>query len=201
MGTGPAATKFLPPRLPKVLLDRAWLVDRLDRAVSASPITVVTGYPGAGKSVLLSLWFETQGGEAAAWWSCDAWDSSPVRFWTSFVSALRTVEPETGVDALDLLEADPTSSAEFTASLANDLHGFQTTTTVVSDDFHLVPPFASSGFAELVERLPMTLRIVLASRSDPILPLHRWRVTARLAEIRMADLRFRDDEVDQLLRG
>src|SRR5262249_43150108 len=42
---------------------------------------------------------------------------------------------------------------------------------------------------------------VLASRSDPVLPLHRWRVTARLAEIRMADLRFRDDEVDQLLRG
>src|SRR5262245_44794308 len=114
MGTGPAATKFLPPRLPKVLLDRAWLVDRLDRAVSASPITVVTGYPGAGKSVLLSLWFETQGREAVAWWSCDAWDSSPVRFWTSLVTALRSVEPEVGVDALDLLEADPTSSAEFT---------------------------------------------------------------------------------------
>src|SRR5262249_28464332 len=41
----------------------------------------------------------------------------------------------------------------------------------------------------------------LASRSDPVLPLHRWRVTSQLAEIRMADLRLRDDEVDQLLRG
>src|SRR5262249_1335983 len=44
MGAGPAATKFLQPSLPKVLLDRAWLVERLDQAVSASPITVVTGY-------------------------------------------------------------------------------------------------------------------------------------------------------------
>src|SRR5262245_15704214 len=201
MGTGPAATKFLPPTLPKVLLDRAWLVERLDRAVLTSPISVVTGYPGAGKSVLLSLWFETQGGEATAWWSCDAWDSSPVHFWTSFVTALRSVEPELGVDALDLLEADSPSGAETVASLVNDVHALQTTTTLVVDDFHVVPPSAISGFAELVERLPPTLRIVLASRSDPVLPLHRWRVTARLAEIRMADLRLRDDEVDQLLRG
>jgi LuxR family maltose regulon positive regulatory protein len=184
-----------------VLLERAWLVDRLDRAVSASPITVVTGYPGAGKSVLLSLWFETQGSGAVAWWSCDAWDASPVRFWTSFVTALRSVEPELGVDALDLLEADSPSSAEVVASLVNDVHALRTTTTLVIDDFHLTPPSASSGFAELVERLPTTLRIVVASRSDPVLPLHRWRVTGRLAEIRMADLRLRDDEVDQLLRG
>src|SRR5262245_29510785 len=165
MGTGPAATKFLPPTLPKVLLDREWLVDRLDRAVNASPITVVTGSPGAGKSVLLSLWFATQGGEAATWWSCDAWDSSPVRFWTSFVTALRSVEPELGVDALDLLEADSPSSAETVASLVNDVHALQMTSTLVIDDFHLAPPSASSGFAELIERLPTTLRIVLASRS------------------------------------
>jgi LuxR family maltose regulon positive regulatory protein len=201
MGTGPAATKFLQPTLPNVLVERAWLVDRLDGAVSASPITVVTGYPGAGKSVLLSLWFATQDREAAAWWSCDAWDSSPVRFWTSFVTALRSVEPELGVDALDLLEADSMSSAETIASLVNDVHALQTTTTLVIDDFHLAPASASSGFAEFVERLPTTLRIVLASRSDPVLPLHRWRVTARLAEIRMADLRLREDEVDELLRG
>jgi LuxR family maltose regulon positive regulatory protein len=201
MGTGPAATKFLQPTLPNVLLERAWLVDRLDRAVSASPITVVTGYPGAGKSVLLSLWFANHGSNATAWWSCDDWDSSPVRFWTSLVTALRLINPEIGVDALDLLEADSASSAETIASLINDLHALQTTTTLVIDDFHVVPPSASSGFAELVERLPTTLRIVLASRSDPVLPLHRWRVTARLAEIRMADLRLRDEEVDQLLRG
>jgi LuxR family maltose regulon positive regulatory protein len=201
MGTGPAATKFAAPTRPTVLLDRAWLVDRLDRAASASPITVVTGYAGAGKSVLLSLWFETQGDEATAWWSCDDWDSSPVRFWTSLVTALRSVEPELGVDALDLLEADSPSNAETVASLVNDLHALQTVTTLVIDDFHLVPPTATAGFAELVERLPATLRIVLASRSDPVLPLHRWRVTERLAEIRMADLRLREDEVDQLLRG
>src|SRR5262249_34726196 len=159
MRTGPAATKIFLPTLPKVLLDRAWLVDRLDRAVSASPITVVTGYPGAGKSVLLSLWFEAQGGEAAAWWSCDAWDSSPIRFWTSFVTALRSVEPELGVDALDLLDADSPSSPETIASLVNDAHALATTAPLVIDDFHLVPPAASSGFAELVERLPPTLRI------------------------------------------
>jgi LuxR family maltose regulon positive regulatory protein len=184
-----------------VLLDRAWLVDRLNGAVSASPITVVTGYPGGGKSVLLSLWFHTQEAEAAAWWSCDDWDSNPLRFWTSFVAAIQSVEPEFGIDALDLLEADTQSSVEITASLVNDLNVLGTASTLVVDDFHLVPPPASTGFADLIERLPPTLRIVIASRSDPVLPLHRWRVTNRLAEIRMADLRLRQDEVDQLLRA
>lgn len=201
MATGPAATKFSAPTLPNVLLDRAWLVDRLDRAVSSAPITVVTGYPGAGKSVLLSLWLATRGGDATAWWSCDDWEVTPARFWTSLVTALRTVEPDLGVDALDLLQGDEPATAEIIASLVNDLHSRRTTATLVIDDFHLVPPAACAGFAELVERLPATLRLLVSSRSDPVLPLHRWRVTAQLAEVRMADLRFREDEVDELLKG
>ena len=201
MGTEPAVTKFRPPKLPNALVERAWLVDRLDEATASSPLTVITGYPGAGKSVLLSLWFEAHRDEDVAWWSCDSWDSSPERFWTSLVVALRSVLPDVGVDALDLYSAGSPSSAEMVASLVNDLEDLQGTTTVVIDDFDVVPPAARVGFADLVERLPPTLRIILASRSDPVLPLHRWRVSSRLSEIRMVDLRLRSDEVRQMLLG
>ena len=42
---------------------------------------------------------------------------------------------------------------------------------------------------------------VLASRSEPPLPLHRWRVEDRLAEIRNTELAFDDDDAAALLAG
>ena len=41
-----------------------------------------------------------------------------------------------------------------------------------------------------LERLPLHLHLVLASRVDPELTLSRWRVQRQLAEIRAAELRF-----------
>ena len=57
---------------------------------------------------------------------------------------------------------------------------------------------ASLGF--LLEHLPPGLRLVLASRADPPLPLARLRARGQLAELRAADLRFTADEAAALLR-
>ena len=43
------------------------------------------------------------------------------------------------------------------------------------------------------------LRLAVTSRIDPLLPLHRYRVSGHLAEIRAADLAFSTDEAGQLL--
>jgi LuxR family maltose regulon positive regulatory protein len=45
------------------------------------------------------------------------------------------------------------------------------------------------------------LRVVLVSRSEPPLPLHRLRVSGDLAEVRADDLGFTADEATQLLAG
>jgi LuxR family transcriptional regulator, maltose regulon positive regulatory protein len=52
-----------------------------------------------------------------------------------------------------------------------------------------------------VEWLPPAHRLVVASRSEPPLPLHRWRVEGRLAEIRNTHLAFNDVEAAALLAG
>jgi LuxR family maltose regulon positive regulatory protein len=57
---------------------------------------------------------------------------------------------------------------------------------------------ASVGF--LLEHRPPGLRLVLASRSDPPLPLARLRARGQLTELRAADLRFTVDEAAALLR-
>ena len=56
---------------------------------------------------------------------------------------------------------------------------------LVLDDYHLIQAQAvhdSVGF--LLERLPPGLRLVLASRADPPLPLARLRARGQLAELR-----------------
>ena len=72
---------------------------------------------------------------------------------------------------------------------------------LVLDDYHLIdaqPVHASLAF--LLEHLPPGLRLVLASRSDPPLPLARLRASGQLAELRAAELRFTAEEAAALLR-
>jgi LuxR family maltose regulon positive regulatory protein len=72
---------------------------------------------------------------------------------------------------------------------------------LVLDDYHLIdsqPVHGSLLF--LLEHLPPGLRMVLASRSDPPLPLARLRAGGQLAELRAAELRFTADEAAALLR-
>jgi LuxR family maltose regulon positive regulatory protein len=51
----------------------------------------------------------------------------------------------------------------------------------------------------LLDQLPPTVQLVLATRSDPPLPLARMRVQGALHEVREADLRFSADETDTFL--
>ncbi len=62
---------------------------------------------------------------------------------------------------------------------------------LVLDDFHEITDSAVlATFGELVDHLPPTVRLVLLSRADPTLRLHRLRVAGQLTEIRTADLAF-----------
>ena len=68
------------------------------------------------------------------------------------------------------------------------------------DDYHLIQaPAVHASVEFLLEHLPPSLRLVLASRADPPLPLARLRARGQLAELREADLRFTLQEAGELL--
>ena len=68
------------------------------------------------------------------------------------------------------------------------------------DDYHLIQaPAVHTSVEFLLEHLPSSLRLVLASRADPPLPLARLRGRGQLAELREADLRFTPQEAGELL--
>ena len=110
--------------------------------------------------------------------------------------------PWFGADAADLLAMDNTVSADVTASIANDAAKLPAGSALIVDDFHMAAAAVAGDMTDLVERWPArTAQLVLASRSDPPLRLHRLRMAGELRELRDRDLYFSLAESRDLLAG
>jgi LuxR family maltose regulon positive regulatory protein len=182
-----------------MLVARPELQDRLT-AGAGQRLTVVLGSAGAGKSVLLSSWAAGRSPGVTSWLSCDEADANPVRFWTGFIEAARVVEPGFGADAPDLLARDGVVSADRTASITNDAAKLPAGSTIIVDDFHYAATAVAKAMTDLVEHWPShTAQLVLASRADPPLRLHRLRLAGELCELRDRDLHFSLAESGDLL--
>ena len=202
-------TKLTAPRLPTWLVERSRLLSQLD-AVRSHRLTLVSASAGSGKTTLLSAWAAAQGTghrvtkTAFAWLSLDALDTEPTRFWTSVIAAIRTNLPMIGQTAFVLLhsqEAPPLST--MLTALLNELEQMGTDIILILDDYHVISDQAiHESILFLLDHLPANLHLVLATRSDPALPLSRFRVHGQLLEIRDQDLRFsRAETTSFLLQG
>jgi LuxR family maltose regulon positive regulatory protein len=180
-----------------VLLERLEALDRFKLTLVAAPA-------GSGKTTLVSAWLRLdQGEKQAAWLSLDRWDNDPVRFWTYLAEALRTVEPDVGAEVLGLLRAPGTRLLEdVVPTLVNELEQLRDRLVLVLDDYHLITTTEiHETLAFLLEHLPPALHLLIATRSDPPLPLAPLRARRELLEIRAADLRFTPEESSAFLNG
>jgi LuxR family transcriptional regulator, maltose regulon positive regulatory protein len=192
-------TKFRPPGLPDTLVARPELRDRLTEGADRQ-LTVVVGAAGAGKSVLLADWAASRPAGLTCWMSCDGADDDLVRFWAGFIRASRAIEPAFGADAFELLTMDGQMSADVAASIANDAAGLPAGAAIVLDDFHVASPVVARGMTDLIECWPAkNVQLVLASRCDPPLRLHRMRLAGELCELRDRDMYFSLEDSRRLL--
>jgi len=192
------ATKLhLPgPRPGQVLRPR--LTARLDEGL-ARGLILAAAPAGYGKTVLLADWAR-RGEHPVAWLSLDAGDNDPARFWRHAVAALDRARPGTGERMAPLLGPPaPTSFQGLVTALINDLAGEEA--LLILDDYHVIrAQQVHESLAFLVEHRPAGICVVLASRSDPPLPLARLRARGQLTEIRVAELRFTPAEAGELLQ-
>ena len=192
------ATKLHMPGPRPGLVPRPRLLARLDEGLGRG-LVLVCGPAGYGKTVLLADWAR-RGEVPAAWLSLDAADNDPARFWRHAVAALDRARP--GIDdRLGPLLGPPAPSSfqGLVTALINDLAADQA--LLVLDDYHLISARqVHESLAFLVEHRPAGICVVLASRSDPPLPLARLRARGQLTEIRAAELRFTPAEAGELLQ-
>jgi LuxR family maltose regulon positive regulatory protein len=192
-------TKVHAPTPRRQLVLRPLLVDRL--TAGAEKLTLLAAPAGWGKTTMLAEWLAHDREQRFAWLSVDRDDNDPARFWSYVVEALRTVEPELGAPALAQLRATGTSVADVVLpALINEIAVLGTPTELVLDDFHLITAREiHDQIAFLVEHLPDSLRVAIATRSDPPLGLARLRAKGEINEIRAEELRFTEEEAAALL--
>jgi LuxR family transcriptional regulator, maltose regulon positive regulatory protein len=188
------------PPAARGLVRRRALLERLS-AAEPGGVVVIQAPAGSGKTVLLGSWIEEQELERRVAWVCvDPDERDAERFWLSVAdelsSASRTdlvergmTSPDAGGDiAVDRLSAALDSLDEPLVLVIDDLHELRSARALEQLDRFLA-------------RLPSPLTLVIATREEPRVGLHRLRLAGELTELRASDLRFSLEETRELLQA
>ncbi|MCX5269439.1 LuxR C-terminal-related transcriptional regulator [Streptomyces sp. NBC_00199] len=165
-------------------------------------LTVVVAPAGWGKTSLLSGWASGPDEKRRiAWVSLDESDDEPVRFWSYVLTALHNAGDAISAGPLQALDAAAVAPVDLALPmLLNELAASEVAHVLVLDDYHLLTdPRIHEAVEYLVAYLPASLRIVIAARTDPPLPIARLRARGDLTELRAAQLRFSPDEATALV--
>lgn len=197
-------SKLTPPRLPPRQTERPRVQEKLCGA-TAVPLTLISAPAGFGKTtatvIAVRALADANPATSLGWLSLDELDNDPLRFWQYFLAAVETAVPIDPSLAHSLTAPQPPPVLPLLATLLNRLADQPRPLLLVLDDLHQIEQgeiFA--GLAFLLEHAPPNLHLLLVTRADPPLPLHRLRARGQLLEIRAADLRFDDEETAVFLK-
>lgn len=191
-------TKLHPPFIRQELVPRPRLLARIAEGLRR-PLTLVAAPAGFGKTTLVASAM-AGAGMPAAWLSLDKHDNQARRFLTYLVAALHEANPALGNEAAQLLASQQAPPEAILTRLINDLDVAGGEIALVLDDYQFISSQAVyEQAAFLLAHSPSAFHLVIATRSDPPLPLARLRARGQLVELRAADLRFTVSEAAQFL--
>lgn len=193
--------KLALPPTPPMSLSRPRLLELMSEALKR-PLTLLCAPAGFGKSTLLSGWAnEAVDRPAVAWLGLDEDDRDPARFFDYLLAALHSAGLDVARTAsVSLSGAGSPSPKDRMTSLLDDLAELNDPVVLVLDDYHAIDnPDLDAALAFLVEHTPEQLRVVVATREEPRLPLSRWRTRQWVTEIGIDQLRFTLDEAAAFL--
>ncbi|MFE9462960.1 LuxR C-terminal-related transcriptional regulator [Streptomyces virginiae] len=192
--------RFTAPAVPKTLVHRPELLRRLTAGVQG-PLTLINGPAGSGKTVLTAHW-AAAGGRAprAPLWLTVEPDDAPGVFWAYVLEALHRGGVELPAAVGRPTRAEGVTQSFLVRLAAGLAESAQQPVVLVLDQFDTAqPPAMTEGLDFVLRHAAGGLRIVLTSRTDSLLPLHRYRAAGEIAEIRHADLRFTHADAEALL--
>jgi LuxR family maltose regulon positive regulatory protein len=196
------AAKSAPPAIRAQLIERAALIEILS-AEPSRKLTLLSAPAGWGKTTLLAQWVSgADDRRRHGWLSLDASDNDPARFWACAIAALGKASPGVAPRAFELIKTGADPRQVVLPTLLNELAAIDYQIALILDDYHLVENRTVHEQVDfVVERMPQTFRLVIATRSDPVLPLARLRAHGELLELRAEELRFQAGEAADLLDG
>ena len=188
-----------PPVLPQAAVRRPRLEELLDRSTSL-PVTLVCAGPGSGKTAAVSSWLANRTARGPVAWLClDRTDNDLRTFWSDVLAALIVGGIALGPSLRDLVPASAFGATQG-LRVRTGLAELSEPVLLVLDDVHLVTDAAVlESLDRLLDYPSSTLRLILITRTDPGLRLHRLRMNSTLADIRFAELAFTESESAEVL--
>lgn len=168
---------------------RSRLISQIDKP-DLAPLTLIVAPAGFGKTTLAAQWAE-QAIRPVAWITLDAECNS----YTLFLTMLRfALESEIGVSG----GSGDSITAE---SLAMSLSQLDQPMTIIFDDYHFIESDDVHRFMDrLIEAVPATISLIVASRTTPPLRIARMRADGLVRQITADDLLFSRDETVEVAR-
>ncbi len=195
-------TKLYVPVRPGSLISRPRLTSLLNESLKY-PLTLVSAAAGFGKTTLLASWSQSlpSNNPRVAWVSLDEEDNEPRLFWTYVLAALQKQLPERFRSLLTFLQSlQPPPLNYLLAELINVLVEETETFLLILDDYHVITEQqVHTTLTYLIEHLPPQLRIIVATRADPVMPLAQLRARKQVLEVRTDQLRCTLEETKAFL--
>ena len=194
---GPLAEiKLHPPRLRPDLIPRQRLIDEL--SADTARLALVEAPAGFGKSTLVAQWqAQVSSSRSVTWVSLGAEDNVPNRFWQDILAGLYRTWPGFAEGHPAWPASDhPDLPGRVLPQLVNTLAGSCEPVVLVLDNYQVIRADRCHQQLEfLLSNLRPPAKVVLITRSDPPLPLARWRAAGEMTEIRAGQLRFTPGEI------
>ena len=187
-----------PPPIRPGVVDRTKLIDRLTAARDARTVTIVAP-PGYGKTTLMSLWKEHET-RPTGWLTLDRYDNDPAILHANIVAALQHSGMLSEEPAGELLVPSDLVISHGVARVANALDSQDAAGVLMLDHAETIRSRASNDtIAALAVRLPTTVQLVVASRTEVRLPVGLLRAQGTLFELTASDLAMDSLEAQELL--
>ncbi len=191
-------TRLFKPVVANRYIARPKLIQMMENGRN-KPVQKVIAPAGYGKSIFVSQWLDETNSPHC--WIAIEEDCNDLLTLLQYLIEALSVLDQKGFLGLRHLgnTLELPENTELSVPILNVLQGIKEEIIFVLDDYHKIDnQQVHDFFSELLNHFPEQHRFILISRHDPPLDLRRLIAYAKVHEIRMADLKFTEEEIRAL---